>query len=197
MSTPPSASGASARPSSFEPALILATERLVLRPFTVADAEAVFEAVDDEVRRWMVWAPGYTREQARSYCALQAHPYPDRGLVRAISAGGRLAGSIGLDGADWAAGRVEIGYWLAPWARGRGYAAEATVALTEYAFGRGMSRVQLVAAVGNTASQRTAERAGFVREGVLRSYQPIPSGRTDMVMYSRLAESAESVEPAR
>ena len=44
--------------------------------------------------------------------------------------GDRCDGSIGLDRADWESGQAEIGYWVAPWARRRGYATEAVRAGT-------------------------------------------------------------------
>ena len=51
-----------------------------------------------------------------------------------------------------------------------------------------LPRVELLADVGNLGSQRVAERAGFVREGVARALRPLPrvtQGRADMVVYAR------------
>jgi RimJ/RimL family protein N-acetyltransferase len=50
----------------------------------------------------------------------------------------------------------------------------------------GVERLYLTTAPDNIASQRVAERAGFTREGLLRSHLPIPGGRRDSVMYSLL-----------
>jgi len=46
------------------------------------------------------------------------------------------------------------------------------------------NRVELFAATGNTASQRVAEKSGFVREGVARNSGFTHSGQQDMVMFS-------------
>ncbi len=57
-------------------------------------------------------------------------------------------------------------------------------ALTEL----GLSRVQLGTYIDNYASQRVAERCGFVREGVLRSYIEVKGCRHDVVMFSLLPD---------
>ena len=49
---------------------------------------------------------------------------------------------------------------------------------------QGLGRFQLRADVANEASQRVAEKAGFVREGVLRSALAFKGERRDVVMYS-------------
>jgi RimJ/RimL family protein N-acetyltransferase len=69
---------------------------------------------------------------------------------------------------------VEIGYGLAPSARGHGYAAEAVIALLAIAAERGVTAVLADTEIDNIASQRTLERARFrlVRsEDALRYYE--------------------------
>jgi RimJ/RimL family protein N-acetyltransferase len=75
---------------------------------------------------------------------------------------------------------------VAPWARSHGYAVEAAGATAAHAFDTGLYRVELLAATGNIASQRVAERAGFTREGVLREALIVPGGRADAVLFSLL-----------
>jgi RimJ/RimL family protein N-acetyltransferase len=75
-------------------------------------------------------------------------------------ADGRAVGGIGFKGQP-EGGCVEIGYGLAPSARGQGYAAEAVVALLAMAVDHGASRVIADTALDNIASQRTLTRAGF------------------------------------
>jgi RimJ/RimL family protein N-acetyltransferase len=171
----------------FESGITLTTSRLTLRPLHAADAADIVEAVrDPEMQRWMPWAPEQTPARARDWCAVHAHAAPDEQINFAIVVADRCSGSIGLTRAAWVAGRVEIGYWLAPWARGHGYAVEATSAVARYAFTRKLYRVELLAATENVASQRVAERAGFTREGVLREVLVIPGGRADGVLFSLL-----------
>jgi len=83
----------------------------------------------------------------------------------------------------------EIGLCLVPGARGRGIAAEALRVLTDWAFATlGLRRAQVFVAPENVAALRLAERAGFRREGVLRSYWEADGARLDAVVLSRLPE---------
>jgi RimJ/RimL family protein N-acetyltransferase len=71
---------------------------------------------------------------------------------------------------------IEIGYFVLPRARRRGFATMIARTLAEHAFSLGVERVAAYVNVGNTASERVLERAGFVREGVVRS-MPKPDGQ--------------------
>lgn len=75
-------------------------------------------------------------------------------------ADGRAIGGIGFKGQP-DGGCVEIGYGLAPSARGHGYAAEAVVAVLAMAADHGLSRVIADTTADNIASQRILIRAGF------------------------------------
>lgn len=82
---------------------------------------------------------------------------------------------------------AELGYVTAAAARGRGVATEALLRLTEWAFAeQGMERLELLISVDNPGSQRVAERAGYVREGVLRSLWFKQGAREDTEIWSRL-----------
>ena len=82
---------------------------------------------------------------------------------------------------------AELGYVVAPSARGRGVATEALRRLTEWALAEGMLRLELLISVDNRASQKVAERCGYVREGVLRNAYVKPGRREDTEIWSRLA----------
>jgi RimJ/RimL family protein N-acetyltransferase len=74
-------------------------------------------------------------------------------------------------------------------ARGRGVATRALVLVARWALGeKRLGRFQLRADVENVASQRVAEKAGFVREGVLRSSLEHKGERRDVIMYSLVPE---------
>ena len=85
----------------------------------------------------------------------------------------------------------EIGYWTAPWARGRGVATRAATALSDAAFAAGLSRVELLAEMENPASQRVALRAGFAYEGLRRGAAAARGGtRRDLLAFARLSTDA-------
>jgi RimJ/RimL family protein N-acetyltransferase len=77
---------------------------------------------------------------------------------------GRAVGGIGFKGQP-VDGCVEIGYGLAPSARGHGYAAEAVAGLLTVAVAHGLIKVVAETTLDNVASQRTLTRAGFRHVG--------------------------------
>lgn len=173
------------------PAVILETERLRLRSILERDIDDVHTScVDPELQRWIpLPAPGktYTRESAEHFCL---HVAP---VIRTGGDGqhwavvdketGRFTGSVALLRTQWPAMTTEIGYWISPWGRGKGYAAEAVVAVSRWALDQGFQRVELKAAVDNTASCKVAEAAGFVREGTERNAMPLHVGRSDLAVF--------------
>jgi len=83
---------------------------------------------------------------------------------------------------------AELGYIVAPAARGRGVATATLGLLTEWAFTElDMLRLELLITSSNGPSKRVAERNGYRREGVLRSLYVKEGVRDDVEMWSRLA----------
>jgi RimJ/RimL family protein N-acetyltransferase len=83
----------------------------------------------------------------------------------------------------------DIGIGLVESARGRGIGSTAQRLLADHLFATTrMHRVQASTDVSNLAEQRALERAGFVREGVLRSAQHRADGRHDLMIFSRLRD---------
>ena len=112
---------------------------------------ATEEEAREELRRWAAWQ--------------------DR-LVFSIleSTTERYAGHIMLFRLDGENAAAEIGYRVAPWARGRGAASTAVRCVTGWAFGvLGLERITLAHSVGNDASCRVAEKNGYLLEGVHRA----------------------------
>ncbi|MFD8596795.1 GNAT family N-acetyltransferase [Kitasatospora sp. NPDC059646] len=176
-------------PSAF-PETVLRTDRLVLRPFIAEDAVDTQLACSDELtQRWLPLPRPYTLDHASSWCTEISHRLRASGdgihfaITDAVT--GRLLGTVGLKKTDWPALVSEVGYWMAPWARGRGTAAEATRAVGDWLLRQqNFQRVVLFAATGNVASQRVAEKAGFRREGLLRNAGYVHGGRVDLFAYS-------------
>ncbi|MGN6377966.1 MAG: GNAT family N-acetyltransferase [Gaiellales bacterium] len=82
---------------------------------------------------------------------------------------------------------AELGYMVAPAARGRGVAQAALRQLSEWAFAElDMLRLELMISARNEASRRVAERCGYVREGVLRSRHVKGDLREDTEIWARL-----------
>jgi RimJ/RimL family protein N-acetyltransferase len=104
-----------------------------------------------------------------------------------VDAEGTLLGLALVPRIEAEARTVELGYLVAPEARGRGIATEALRILTEWALRElAAERIELRIAAENRASQRVAERCGYVREGVLRSAYFKNGIRQDTQIWSRL-----------
>jgi RimJ/RimL family protein N-acetyltransferase len=83
----------------------------------------------------------------------------------------------------------EIGYALVPSERGKGYCTEATQLIVDYLFlSKDIARIQATTHLGNAASQRVLEKAGFKREGTLRKAIQSRGELTDLVIFSILRE---------
>jgi RimJ/RimL family protein N-acetyltransferase len=80
-----------------------------------------------------------------------------------------------------------IGITLIPEARGQGFGPEAQRLLADYLFATtSIDRVEASTDVDNAAEQRALEKAGFIREGILRGAQFRHGARHDLVNYARL-----------
>ena len=169
----------------------ICTDRLTLRPFRPDDVDTVYRACQDaDLQRWLTALPSpYTREAAVEFVTEIAPRGRAAGtdLGCGIEVDGELIGSCGAH--HLTTGRLgpEIGYWIAPWARRAGYAAEAARALADWAIGHGATRVHLFTDVDNTASQAVARRAGFTAEGTVRACLDYRDGtRSDAVLFGRV-----------
>jgi RimJ/RimL family protein N-acetyltransferase len=88
---------------------------------------------------------------------------------------------------DWDGRQGEIGYVVGPSARGRGVATRTLRLLTEWGFSQlGLERIELWIDITNPASERVAERVGYLHEGVLRSYWFKEDIRRDFGIWARL-----------
>lgn len=169
-------------------------DRVVLRPFTDADVEGNQQACSDAATQYWTSVPTpYTLDDSRDWCLLLSKEIRATGDGVAFAVASRetdqYLGTVDLKHTDWAARVTEVGYLAAPWARGHGHITEAVRALAGWLFAeQGFARLELKAAPGNRASQRVAERAGFTREGVLRSAGVIKSGRVDLLIYGLLPD---------
>jgi RimJ/RimL family protein N-acetyltransferase len=100
---------------------------------------------------------------------------------------GEFVGFMALVALDLEGREAEAGYVVASPARGRGIATRALRLLTDWAFEElALERIELRIDTSNPASDRVAERAGYTREGVLRSVYVKPGLRADLTVYSRL-----------
>lgn len=165
-----------------------------LRGWDDDDIEAIVRACQDpEIARWTRVPENYGEVDAQSYLferhtSLQAGATAPFAIVASDDLG-RLLGSVSILRLAWEHLRGEVGYWLAPEARGAGHATRAVTLACHWAFrSLRLERLDLFAAADNVPSQRVAERAGFTREALLRGHSRGPHGHEDMVAFGLLPD---------
>lgn len=165
-----------------------------VREWTVDDAPAMRDAFrNEEMYRWTDARPDETVEEFIEAIqrGWQHREEGTRICFAIVDADDRVAGAIDLMMGEL--GRAEIGYGLATWARGRGYASRAVRLVGDYAFAQlGVARLELPIPLENHRSRAVAERCGYVHEGTLRSYLYLREGgpRYDIAMYARLLDES-------
>ncbi|HEX5740647.1 MAG TPA: GNAT family N-acetyltransferase [Pilimelia sp.] len=153
----------------------ITAEGLLLRAWRPADAAAVTAACQDPaISRWTSVPSPYLPRHAAEFVGEVAPAAWARGTGLHLAVvdrdSGLLYGSCGFVHLDRAAGDAEIGYWVAPAARGRGVAERAARALLAWGLDRlGLRRVVWRAEVGNHRSRLVAVRLGFTLGGVDRA----------------------------
>jgi RimJ/RimL family protein N-acetyltransferase len=162
---------------------------LILRLPMLDDVDALLPAFGDPELREAGNLPAFGRDElAASLRELPALAETGRLLpLAAVEAtSGEVIGAGILHHLDAERKIVEIGYFVLPSARGRGAATTIARMLAEHSFSLGVERVAAYVNAGNRASERVLERAGFTREGVVRS-MPKPDGRrVDKTLFSLL-----------
>jgi uncharacterized protein YhfF/predicted acetyltransferase len=143
-----------------------------LRNLEYSDAEWITRACqDEEVQRWTKVPHPYTREHAESFIKDKNGELPAWAIIDSHSQ--EPVGVIGIH--HVINGVASIGYWVAPWGRKSGAASTALRIIPTLARRVGKAHtLHATIAETNSASQRTAERAGF--ELIGNSAESCPDG---------------------
>lgn len=170
----------------------LLTDRMVLRPPKVSDADDALAMLQDvEVVRWNPGPAALDRDSVIGWCERGADwSVGDHATWHGVDpTTERLVANISVFSIDDEHSSAKIGYRVVPWLRRRGYAREALIAVTGWAFTElRLARIQLEHAVPNLASCRVALDAGYRLEGVLRAAFRTPDGaRHDEHVHGRLS----------
>lgn len=141
----------------------IATDRLVLRPTSVEDADRAFEIRSDwDVARMLRRAsfPPDRHETERWFADHRREWLAGEAYRFAAEFGGKMIGVADIDGIAGCEG--DLGYWFERAAWGRGYASEAARAVARFAFEEvGLSRLKAGHAADNPASGRVLAKLGF------------------------------------
>jgi len=172
---------------------VIETERLVLRPFTVDDAPAMYErwASDPEVTKYLTWLPHPSADVTRAYLADLVAKY-DRGdfFDWAIDFKGvGVIGSIGVVGYREETEAAELGYCMSRAYWGQGIMPEALKGVIAFLFDEvGARRISTKHDIANPKSGRVMAKAGMKYEGTFRGAGYNNRGIIDEVCYGMLRE---------
>lgn len=175
-------------PPPIEPVQLHAGD-LLLRPWREDDVDPYWAALQSPGGRLWNGSPPATRAELVPALARRRDWSTGDHASWVLVDGAEWVGSLSIHRIDRDQGDGEIGYWIAPAARGRGLAGRAAAAACRWAFADlGLHRIQLFHAVENVASARVAEKAGFTCEGRLRQSHRYDDGlRHDELLWARLA----------
>lgn len=168
--------------------LRLDTPRLQLRPLVAGDADALMTIyTDPRVTRYLA-RPAWTAiEQAHASIARDATALPAGEYLRLgvlLRGSTRVVGDISLFDFVPQCRRAEMGYSMAADHQGQGYMHEALTALVQHGFtALDLNRIEADIDPRNTASARSLERLGFVREGLLRERWIVAGEVSDTAFY--------------
>lgn len=170
---------------------IISTERLILKPLSLTDTEAVFVyRSDPEITRFQSFFPTDQSEVEEFILRnTLAFNTPDTWFQFGIYLEGSIIGDIGIHFIGPFNSQCEIGYTLAREEHGKGYGQEAVTAVVGYLFGT-LEKHRIVASLNprNKPSVKLLERVGFRREGCfVKSYCNKGVWEDDLV-YALLAE---------
>jgi RimJ/RimL family protein N-acetyltransferase len=175
------------------PAYPIRTPRLILRPFTPDDLDAVHAYHSDpDVVRYLYWQVAPDREaSARALAGKLGHgtlSEAGQSLILAVEHDGVVVGEMVLKWLDRQHGQGEIGFVLNPAYQGHGYATEAADAVLGLAFdGLGLHRVIGRCDARNTGSARVMERLGMRREAHFVQNERFKGEWGDELVYAILA----------
>lgn len=172
------------------------TERLLMRPFRLKDADDVYAyAKEPEFGRFLPLPSPYEYRHAEVHVAQSFLNSWDTWPTFAISLDGTVIGGINVR-IDVDKMTADLGYGIAREHWGKGLMVEAVAAVIEWSFGAfDIVKVGARADFRNRQSWRVMEKLGMKREGILRSQEPPnpanPNERVDMVHYGILREEWE------
>ena len=181
--------------------VILETERLILRPFRIEDAEDMFHnwASDPEVTRYLTWLPHRSVMETENLLSAWSALYDDPHIylwVMEWKSTGQAVGSISVVDRSEQHEHCSLGYALSRSLWGQGLMAEGVRAVLGYLFREvGCHRVQAWCRSENTASARVMEKCGMKKEACLREiYQTHDGDFADLLLYSILAHEWKTME---
>ena len=177
----------------------LETDRLILRRFTVNDAESVYQnwASDDEVTKYLTWPTHQNVNVSRGYMDFCVNGYKDLSFYQwgiELKDTHELIGNISVVEVIDAIDRLELGWVIGKKYWGNGYTPEAALKLIDFLFDKvGANCIAAGHDVNNPKSGRVMQKIGMKYEGILRQSGRNNQGIVDMAHYSIIKSEHNSI----
>ena len=178
----------------------LHTERLILRRFTVDDAEDMFYnwASDEKVTRFLTWQPHESVDFTRQLLVGWVEAYDgDKTYNWAIQLNGKVIGGISVVRMSDTCEYAELGYCLGHAYWNKGLMTEAAIVVIRYLFSEiGVHRVCISHATENPGSGKVAQKCGLTYEGMKREHFKTAAGKfVDLAEYGILRSEWKTNKP--
>lgn len=173
------------------------SDKIVLRKYRLDFAPLLFEAGAEsrggEFSRWMPWCgENYSIQESETFIKHSLAAWENSTEFNCAifdAETNEFLGGVGLNQFNTQHDFVNLGYWIRVSKQNRGTASAATRALAKAAFeDLPINRIEILAAIENIPSQKVAEKAGAIREGVLRKRLLIGKRLHDGVLFSFVRE---------
>lgn len=168
----------------------------VIRQYRSDDIGEMYAAAREstkEIHPWMEWChPNFSMKESKAWVLSRDKDWEQGGEYSFVISNAKtkeFLGSCGINGVNRAHRFANLGYWVRTTATRKGAATAATRLLATFGFQElKLNRIEIVISVGNSPSERVAEKAGATKEGILRRRLMISGRAHDATMYSLLPE---------
>ncbi len=170
--------------------------KVAIRPYQPGDAPLLYEAARESIadmQPWLPWChPGYTLEDSETWvetCLAEREAKHAFDFVVYDEGTNKFLGVVAINQLHPAHQFANLGYWVRSSCAGHGIAVTAVRLCAQFGFEElKLKRLEILTATGNVRSQRVAEKAGALREGVLRQRLNISGVWHDAVVFSLIPE---------
>jgi len=172
---------------------------IITRPCRLEDAAVICEGVREAMEKMLKWAPWCHTDYSMSDCTswLSSRPQVwsegiEYDFVIFDTKENTFLGGCAIDQINRKHNFANLGYWVRSSQTGKGIATAAVRLISRLGFVKlGFTRLKIVIAEQNKASQRVAEKVGAVREGVHRNRHIVHDKTYDSVMFSLIPQDLQ------
>ena len=170
---------------------------IIIRPCQPDDAPVICEGVQESMQEMLKWAPwchpAYSLSDCKFWLDSRDQMWSEGieyDFVILDAKDSTFLGGCAIDQINQKHNFANLGYWVRTRQEGKGIATATVKLISQFGFETlGFTRLEIVAAVQNKASQRVAEKVWATREGIHRNRHVVRDKIYDSVMFSLIPQS--------